>query len=113
VIKKKISFGVIVGGLSIATSSLSGLIIYPLLLKSLSKEIAGLWFFYTSLTVIITLGQAGLAPIVMRRAAKVITGKQNQELSNFYVLIQKSYFIVSLFVLFICSLLYIFYVCMH
>lgn len=109
-INKKISFGVVVGGLSIAASSLSGLIIYPLLLKTLSKEIAGLWFFYTSLTVIITLGQAGLAPIVMRRAAKVIIGKQNKEFSDFYVLIQKSYIIVSLFVLFICSLLYVFYV---
>jgi O-antigen/teichoic acid export membrane protein len=108
--KKKISFGVIVGGLNIVASSLSGLIIYPLLLKNLSKEVAGIWFFYTSLTIIISLGQAGLAPIVMRRAAAAITDGRNSVLSDYYTLIKKSYFIVSIFVLLICILLYSFYV---
>lgn len=108
--KKKISFGVIVGGLNIVASSLSGLIIYPLLLKNLSKEVAGIWFFYTSLTIIISLGQAGLAPIVMRRAAAAIIDGRNSVLADYYTLIKKSYFIVSIIVLFICILLYSFYV---
>jgi len=108
--KKKISFGVIVGGLNIVASSLSGLIIYPLLLKNLSKEVAGIWFFYTSLTIIISLGQAGLAPIVMRRAAAAIIDGRNSVLSDYYTLIKKSYFIVSIIVLLICILLYSFYV---
>jgi O-antigen/teichoic acid export membrane protein len=109
-IKKKISFGVVVGGLSIAVSSLSGLVIYPLLLKILSKEIAGLWFFYTSLTIIINLGQAGLAPIVMRRAAAASIDDGNAVLADFYTLIRKSYLIVSLLVLIICVVLYFSYV---
>lgn len=108
--KKKISFGVIVGGLNIVASSLSGLIIYPLLLNNLSKEVAGIWFFYTSLTIIISLGQAGLAPIVMRRAAAAIIDGRNSVLADYYTLIKKSYFIVSIFVLLICILLYSFYV---
>lgn len=108
--KKKISFGVIVGGLNIVASSLSGLIIYPLLLKNLSKEVAGIWFFYTSLTIIISLGQAGLAPIVMRRAAAAIIDGRNSVLADYYSLIKKSYFIVSIIVLLICFLLYSFYV---
>ena len=108
--KKKISFGVFVGGLSIVTSSLSGLIIYPLLLKNVSKEVAGLWFFYTSLTIIISLGQAGLAPIVMRRAAAAITDGRNTVLADYYALIKKSYFIVAIIVLLLCVLLYSSYV---
>jgi O-antigen/teichoic acid export membrane protein len=108
--KKKISIGVFLGGLSIAASSLSGLIIYPLLLKNLSKEVAGLWFLYTSLTIIISLGQAGLAPIVMRRAAAAITDGRNTVLADFYALIIRSYFIVSIIVLIICILLYSLYV---
>lgn len=108
--KKKITFGVIVGGLSVAASSLSGLIIYPLLLKNLSEVTAGLWLFYTSLTIIITLGQAGLAPIVMRRAASAISDGSSSVLADFFALIKKSYFIVAIIVVLLSILLYSTYV---
>lgn len=108
--KKKISFGVLFGGLSIAANSLSGLIIYPLLLRNLSKEVAGLWFFYTSLSLIISLGQAGLAPIVMRRAAAAKIDGNINVLADYYTLIKKSFRIVSLIVFTICVILYFSYV---
>ena len=108
--KKKISFGVLFGGLSLAASSLSGLIIYPLLLRNCSKEVAGLWFFYTSFSVIISLGQAGLAPIVMRRAAAAKINGNANALADFFALIKKSFRIVSLLVLTICVIIYFSYV---
>jgi O-antigen/teichoic acid export membrane protein len=108
--KKKISFGVFVGGLSIAASSLSGLIIYPLLLKNLSKEVAGLWFFYTSLSIIISLGQAGLSPIVIRRAASAVADGRSFILADYYALIKKCYFFVAIIITLLCILLYSFYV---
>ena len=81
--KKKISFGVLFGGIGLIVSTLSGLIIYPLLLKSSSKEIAGLWFFYISFSIIIALGEGGLAPIVMRRAAKAKVDNDPEQLNHF------------------------------
>lgn len=108
--KKKISFGLVIGGISIAASSLSGLIIYPLLLNTMSKEMVGLWFFYTSLSIVINLGQTGLAPIVMRRAAAAIINVNNEVLSDFYKLIKNSYIIISLIVFLLCLILYFSYV---
>jgi O-antigen/teichoic acid export membrane protein len=109
-VKRKITFGVITGGLSIVISSLSGIIIYPLLLNSVSKEIAGLWLFYTSLSVILNLGQAGLAPVVMRRAAALKMNGSKDDYDYFYFLIQKSYTIASLIVFLICVIIYFGYV---
>lgn len=107
---KKISLGVLFGGLSIAANGLSGIIIYPLLLKNLSKEVAGLWMFYSSLSVIISLGQAGLSPIVMRRAAAVKIDGNVNVLADYYALIKKSFVLVSLLVFTICLIIYFFYV---
>lgn len=108
--RKKISFGVIIGGASLAIDSLSGLIIYPLLLKYCTKEVAGLWIFYTSFTVIISLGQAGLAPIVMRKAAETKVAETKVAFANFLLLILKSYKIVAAFVFTICIILYFSYI---
>lgn len=108
--KRKISFGVLIGGISLAIDSISALIIYPLLLKFCTQEIAGLWIFYTSFTIIISLGQAGLAPVIMRRAAEAkITGVSN-EMAEFLSLVRKSYKIVTAIVFLICILLYFGYI---
>jgi O-antigen/teichoic acid export membrane protein len=109
-ISKKISFGVLVGGLSIAVSSLSGLIIYPLLVNNVSSKVAGLWLFYISLSTIISLGQAGLAPIVMRRAGEAMANGDDKTLADYYTLIKKSYFIVFILVTFLCVIIYWSYV---
>ena len=108
--KKKISFGVLFGGIGLIVSTLSGLIIYPLLLKSSSKEIAGLWFFYISFSIIIALGEGGLAPIVMRRAAKAKVDGNPDELNHFLALIKKSFRIVTLLVTAICLIIYFSYI---
>lgn len=108
--KKKVSFGVIAGGLSLAVDSLSGLIIFPLLLKYCTKEIAGLWLFYTSFSVIINLGQAGLAPVVMRKAAEAKNSEDSQAILSFKGLIDRGYQIVTLVVTTICALLYFLYI---
>jgi O-antigen/teichoic acid export membrane protein len=108
--KKKISFGVLFGGIGLIVSTLSGLIIYPLLLKSSSKEIAGLWFFYISFSIIIALGEGGLAPIVMRRAAKAKVDNDPEELNHFLDLIKKSFRIVTLLVSAICFIIYFAYI---
>ena len=108
--KKKISVGVLIGGLSLAIDSLSGLIIYPLLLKYCTKEVAGLWIFYTSFTVVISLGQAGLAPIVMRKAAEAKVSGKKDDFANFLLLILKSYKIVTALVFLICIVLYFSYI---
>jgi len=108
--KKKISFGVVFGTISIIVNTLSGFIIYPLLLKSSSIEIAGLWFFYISFSIIIMLAQGGLAPIVMRRAAMIKVNNDIDELNMFLVLIKKSFRIVTLLVLIICLIIYFGYI---
>lgn len=108
--RKKITLGALLGGASLAVSSLSGLIIYPLLLKNCSKEIAGLWLFYTSFTVVLLLGQAGLAPIVMRRGAAVKVDGSAKAIASYLLLIKKSFRIVSLLVLAICVVIYFGYV---
>lgn len=110
VIVKKVSFGTLMGGLSLVIGMLSGIIIYPLLLKNCSKEIAGLWVFYTSFSVIISLGQAGLAPIVMRKAAEIKIGQSKDDLINFLALIRKSFRIVTILVLVICIIIYAGYI---
>lgn len=109
-IRKKLSFGIIAGGLSIAANGLSGLLVYPIILQKLSAEIAGLWFFFTSFTIIINLAKAGLAPIVMRRAASVITNNNERILHDYIKLIKKSFGIVALIALLICLIIYFFYV---
>ena len=108
--KKKISFGVLIGGVSLAIDSISALIIYPLLLKYCTKEIAGLWIFYTSFSIIISLGQAGLAPVIMRRAAEAKMAGDKNEVVNFLSLVMKSYKIVTALVFLICVLLYFGYI---
>ena len=108
-ISRKISFGVIAGGLSIAASSLSGLIIYPLLLKSLSKEIAGLWFFYTSLSVIISIGHTGLAPIITRRTSAVIENGQPNVISNFMALVVETFKLITIVISILCGIIYFSY----
>ncbi len=108
--KKKISFGVFFGGISLTASSLSGIIIYPLILNSCTKEIAGLWFFFTSFTIIISLGQAGLAPVVMRRAAEARIKDSNEYYNNFFSLLTRSYKIVTILVLSISIIIYFTYV---
>lgn len=108
-ISRKISFGVIAGGVSIAASSLSGLIIYPLLLKSLSKEIAGLWFFYTSLSVIISIGHTGLAPIITRRTSAVIENGQPNVISNFIALVVETFKLITIVISILCGIIYFSY----
>lgn len=109
-LKKKISFGVFFGGIGLIVTTLSGLIIYPLLIKSGSKEIAGLWFFYISFSVIISLAEGGLAPIVMRRAANSKVDGTPQVLADYYILIKKSFRIVTMMVMLICLILYFTYI---
>jgi len=109
-LKRKISFGVFFGSIALIVSALSGLIIYPLLIKSGSKEIAGLWFFFTSFSVIISLAEAGLAPIVMRRAANSKVDGTPQVLADYYMLIKKSFRIVTMMVVLICLTIYFSYV---
>jgi O-antigen/teichoic acid export membrane protein len=107
---KKISFGVVVGGASLAVDSLSGLIIFPLLLNFCTKEIAGLWLFYTSFAVILGLGQAGLAPVVMRKASEVFNVGSDKEIANFKALIRKGYWVITIIVIAISVILYFSYI---
>lgn len=109
-IRKKLSFGVTAGSLSIAANGLSGLLVYPIILKTLSKEIAGLWFFFTSFTIIINLAKAGLAPIVMRRAAAIKSNEGSRILSDYVALIRRSFTIVSFLAFAICLVIYFSYV---
>jgi O-antigen/teichoic acid export membrane protein len=108
--KKKISFGVILGGIAILVSALSGLVIYPLLLRNCSKEIAGLWVFYNSFTIILSLGQAGLSPVIMRKAAEIKVSSTKEDYINFIVLLKKSYSYIILLVILISAILYFSYI---
>jgi O-antigen/teichoic acid export membrane protein len=108
--KKKISFGVLVGGLAIIVSGLSGIIIYPLLLKNCSKEIAGLWIFYNSFSIILSLGQAGLSPIIMRKAAEIKISSSKNDFINFLALISKSYKLITYVVVLISLIIYFSYI---
>lgn len=107
-IRKKVSFGFLVGSLGIIIDGLVGLAILPLLLKSLSKEIVGLWVFFVSFSSLIMLGQAGLAPVVMRLSAEIKA--RNFDDDNFWSLVTNSYRFVLLFVLLICLILYFTYI---
>ncbi len=108
--KKKISFGVIVGAISLAVDSLSGLVVLPILLKFLSKELAGLWVFFLSFTALINLAQAGLGPVVIRKSAELKESAQQKDIAAFYKLINASYSIVAALVFVICVIIYFAYI---
>ncbi|SDG70232.1 lipopolysaccharide biosynthesis protein [Mucilaginibacter sp. P25] len=110
-ILKKVSFGFVTGAISLVIDSLVGLSILPLLLKFLSKDIAGLWVFFMSFTGIVLLGQAGLAPVVIRLSAEI---KEKREESRFFdniwSNITHSFLVATFLVLLICGVLYFAYI---
>ena len=110
-IKKKISFGFVTGGISLTIDALAGLAIFPLLLHFLNKELAGLWIIFISTSTFVYLGQAGLAPIVMRYTAEVKSNKFVSEIhNNFWSVVSFAYKIVAFVVIIICLSIYLFYI---
>ncbi|SDT95172.1 Na+-driven multidrug efflux pump [Polaribacter sp. Hel1_33_78] len=110
-ISRKISFGFIAGITSIGIDGIAGLIVLPMLIKFLSEEIAGIWLFFISFTVLIRLGQAGLAPVVTRISAKLKSTYPSLEVNNsIWATVKWSYSIATLLVILICSVIYVFYI---
>jgi O-antigen/teichoic acid export membrane protein len=109
IVFKKVSFGFLVSSLSIAIDGLAGLIILPLLLKYFSDEIAGLWIFFLSFTGLIMLGQAGLAPVIVRISASIKVNKEFPK-GNFWGIVFFSYLLSAFFVFLICFTLYFLYI---
>jgi O-antigen/teichoic acid export membrane protein len=110
VIFRKVSFGFIAAAVSIGIDGLAGLIILPMLLKFLSKEIAGLWLFFVSFSGLILLGQAGLAPVVIRLTAEIKSKSKSILGNNFWGTAFWGYNLATLFVFIICLVLYFSYV---
>ena len=110
VIFKKVSFGFIAGVLSIGIDGLAGLIVLPMLLEFLTKEIAGLWLFFISFSALIALGQAGLAPVVIRLTAELKSNSKTILGNNFWGTTFWSYNLATFFVCIICITLYFAYV---
>ncbi|MDB4114570.1 hypothetical protein N9572_03490 [Flavobacteriaceae bacterium] len=107
---KKVSFGFIAGVLSIGIDGLAGLIVLPMLLEFLTKEIAGLWLFFISFSGLIALGQAGLAPVVIRLTAELKSKSKTILGNNFWGTTFWSYNLATFFVFIICVTLYFVYV---
>ncbi|WDF79148.1 hypothetical protein PQ469_03920 [Mucilaginibacter sp. KACC 22773] len=111
IILKKVSFGFITGSISLVIDSLVGLAILPLLLRFLPKDIAGLWVFFMSFTGIVLLGQAGLAPVVIRLSAEIKERKEKSEFyHNIWSNITHSFLFATFLVLLICTVLYFSYI---
>ena len=108
ILNKKISFGFVFSALSIVVDSLAGLIILPMLLNFLSKNIVGLWIFFLSFSAFVALGQAGLGPVITKTAASLKVNNSNQ--INFWGNVNFVYAISAALVILICSLIYFFYI---
>ena len=107
---KKVSFGFIAGVLSIGIDGLAGLIVLPMLLEFLTKEIVGLWIYFISFSGLIALGQAGLAPVVIRLTAELKSKSKTILGNNFWGTTFWSYNLATFFVFIICVTLYFVYV---
>ncbi|MDB4779807.1 hypothetical protein OAG14_02140 [Akkermansiaceae bacterium] len=107
---KKVSFGFIAGVLSLAIEGLAGLIVLPLLLGFLTTKIVGLWLFFISFSGLIALGQAGLAPVVIRLTAEFKSRGKTILENNFWGTTFWGYHLASFFVCIICITLYFCYV---
>lgn len=98
------------GVLSLAIDGLAGLIVLPMLLEFLTKEIAGLWLFFISFSALIALGQAGLAPVVTRLTAELKSNSKTILGNNFWGTTFWSFNLATFFVCIICITLYFVYV---
>ena len=108
ILNKKLSFGFVFSTLSIGVEGLAGLVILPLLLGFLSEAIVGLWLFFLSFVGFISLGQAGLGPVVTKlAAAKKITPNLH---SNLWGNVTFVYLYSSLIVVIICTIIYFSYI---
>lgn len=110
VIFRKVSFGFIAAAVSIGIDALAGLIILPLLLAFLSEEITGLWLFFVSFSTLILLGQAGLAPVIIRLTAELKSKGKSVLGNSFWGTTFWGYNLATFFVTIICLILYFSYV---
>lgn len=108
--KKKITIGVTLGGLSLFVDGISGLLLFPMLLHFLTKELAGLWILFLSFSNLINLAQAGMGPVVTRMTAET-KGEENpkEKLIYLYNLVNRSYQYVTLGVVALTFIIYIGY----
>lgn len=106
--KRKISFGVALGGLSLAVEGLAGFALLPILLHFLSDELAGVWVLYNSFAGLIGLSQNGFGPVVMRMAAE-IKGTARDDFSRFYSVVTWSFRVVLIIIVIITAAVYFVY----
>jgi len=104
---KQISLGFIFYNIHIFIEGISGLMLYPILIKNLDINLAGLWIFFLSFSPIISLAQAGLGPVVTRLSTKYTKDRTS---FNFLNHLKYSYSLVVIFVLLICAIIYLFYI---
>lgn len=75
------------------------------------KKLLVFGYFFISFTVLIRLGQAGLAPVVTRISAKLKSTYPSLEVNNsIWATVKWSYSIATLLVILICSVIYVFYI---
>jgi O-antigen/teichoic acid export membrane protein len=69
---KNISFGMLLGIISLVAEALSQLLITSKLLKSFTPAEVGFWFLVTNFIVLIQIGQGGLSPVGVRRLSQAL-----------------------------------------
>lgn len=69
---RRIAFGVGAGMLGLAVDGVSGLLLYPVLLRNLGPEQAGLWMIMLSVAALMNLAQSSMAPTISRDIAQAM-----------------------------------------
>jgi O-antigen/teichoic acid export membrane protein len=69
---RNISFGVLLGILSLVAEGLSQLLITSKLLRTFTPAEVGFWFLVTNFIVLIQIGQGGLSPVGVRRLSQAL-----------------------------------------
>lgn len=69
---RNISFGVLLGILSLVAEGMSQLLITSKLLKAFTPAEVGFWFLVTNFIVLIQIGQGGLSPVGVRRLSQAL-----------------------------------------
>ncbi len=107
---RKISFGFVLGILSRAVDGIVGLVLFPVLLKFMSKDTVGIWILFMSFSYVINLAQAGLGPVIVRLAAEAKANFDFSQTNLLYNTVTRGYLLVVLVVIIITFAIYVFYV---
>jgi O-antigen/teichoic acid export membrane protein len=105
--KKRILFGVGAGTVSLGIDGIAGLLLYRLLARYLSPDIAGFWILVNTSGAMLLLLQCGLGPSVSRQVAIDSTNSNHQIINRTVATVHRASQLILIGVMIFSALLYI------